>query len=167
MRVREGGPEDGGAVLDMFDGAVAWLTARGRSAQWGSRPWSEMPERVARVQEIAAGGGLWIAEADGGEPAGALSVVDRPKYHVAPAEEPELYIDLLITARAHTGRGVGARLLDFARERARQRGVGLLRVDCWSGGDGALIRYYTGQGFTPTHRVAVGASEIQVFEQRL
>ncbi|WP_017624222.1 hypothetical protein [Nocardiopsis chromatogenes] len=45
--------------------------------------------------------------------------------------------------------------------------VGLLRVDCWAGGDGALIAYYERQGFTPAERVPVGATSVQVFEMRV
>lgn len=62
---------------------------------------------------------------------------------------------------------LGSRFLDHAREQARARGVFLVRVDCWSGGDGALIRYYENQGFTPTERAPVGDREVQVFETRV
>ena len=46
-------------------------------------------------------------------------------------------------------------LLDHARELAREAGVGLLRVDCFAGGDGALVRYYEKQGFTRDVEFAV------------
>ncbi|MFC4561030.1 GNAT family N-acetyltransferase [Nocardiopsis mangrovi] len=166
MHIRAGGPEDTGTLLAMFDGAVEWLVANGRRDQWGPEPWSVVPARVERVRSIAAGGGLWIAE-DGGEPAGAMSLIDGGIHYVPPADGPGLYVDLLITARGHTGGGVGARLLNFAREQTRARGIGLLRVDCWAGGDGALIRYYTRQGFTPVELVPVGDTAVQLFEQRL
>ncbi|MDA2814220.1 GNAT family N-acetyltransferase [Nocardiopsis sp. RSe5-2] len=164
MRIRKGGPDDVPSVLAMLDGAVEWLTARGREGQWGSQPWSEFPERVRRIEDKADG--LWMAEI-GGEPAGALALSPVPEPYVDPAPEPELYVGLLVTARAFTGRGVGARLLGFARDQARERGVALLRVDCWAGGDGALIAYYERQGFTPTERVPVGTTAVQVFEMRV
>ncbi|PXY21432.1 GCN5 family acetyltransferase [Prauserella muralis] len=150
----------------MFDGAVAWLTERGREGQWGSQPWSADARRVERVRGMAAGGGLLIAER-GGEAAGAMVLTEHPPAHIPPVDEPELYIDLLITARQHTGAGVGAFLLGHARDEARRRGLGLLRVDCWAGGDGALVRYYTGQGFTPTETFQVGDWAGQVFACRL
>jgi hypothetical protein len=31
-----------------------------------------------------------------------------------------------------------------------------LRVDCWAGGEGALVRYYEAAGFTATTRFTVG-----------
>ena len=54
-----------------------------------------------------------------------------------------------------------------ARARARGLGISLVRVDCWAGGDGSLIRYYEGQGFTPTVRVPVSDTEVQMFEDRV
>ncbi|PXY26689.1 GNAT family N-acetyltransferase [Prauserella sp. PE36] len=164
--IRPGVAADAGLLLAMFDGAVAWLTERGREGQWGSTPWSEDPKRVERVNGMASGGKLLIAEFDG-DAAGALILTEQPPAHIPPVSERELYIDLLITARRHTGRGVGAFLLRHAREEARRRSIGLVRVDCWAGGDGALVRYYTGQGFTPTERFRVGDWVGQVFEDRL
>lgn len=150
----------------MFDGAVAWLAERGREGQWGAGPWSRDPRRVERVRGMAAHPGLLIAEI-AGSAAGAMILTDTPPAHIPPAGEPEIYIDLLITGRAHTGRGVGAYLLDHARAVTRERGLGLLRVDCWAGGDGRLVRYYTSQGFTPTERFEVDGWVGQVFEDRL
>ncbi|GAA0408606.1 GNAT family N-acetyltransferase [Microbispora corallina] len=166
IQVRAGGPGDVPVLLRMFDDAVSWLTARGSAGQWGTEPWSRDPRRIERVRGIAASGGLSIAEIDG-VPAGAIAVTERPPAHIPPVDERELYVDMLITARSHTGRGVGAALLDEARAEARTRGVTLLRVDCWAGGDGDLVRYYQGQGFTPTGKFDVGGWIGQVFEQRL
>lgn len=58
-------------------------------------------------------------------------------------------------------------LLDHARAEAADRGLGLLRVDCWAGGGGALIRYYQSAGFTPTVRFMVGDWQGQLLEQRM
>ncbi|GAB3521290.1 hypothetical protein GCM10027575_50390 [Phytohabitans suffuscus] len=87
--------------------------------------------------------------------------------YVPPATEPELYVNLLVTSRAFAGRGVGARLLDRAREIARERGVRQLRVDCYRGDDRALVRYYESQGFTATDTFAVGEWPGQLLVERL
>lgn len=73
----------------------------------------------------------------------------------------------MITSRKFGGLGVGARLLEYARDEAKRRGIGLLRVDCWAGGDGELQRYYEGRGFTSTVRFDVEGWVGQVFEQRV
>src|SRR3954451_24685127 len=67
--IRPGTPDDEGALLALFDEAVAWMVARGQTGQWGDRPFSERAETRARVREFAEHPGLWIAERDG-EPLG-------------------------------------------------------------------------------------------------
>ncbi|MFC4016816.1 GNAT family N-acetyltransferase [Micromonospora sp. GCM10011542] len=146
--VHPGGPDDAGTVLRLLDGATAWLVARGRTGQWGTQPASTDPRRIAQADAWASGGGLYLAML-GNAPVGAL-VVGAATEDVPPATEPELYVRLLVTDRAHAGLGIGARLLDHAAELARARGLGLLRVDCYGGDDRALVRFYEGCGFTAT-----------------
>ncbi|WP_160051486.1 GNAT family N-acetyltransferase [Nocardiopsis sp. FR26] len=165
MRLRQGGPADAPALLETFDATVAWLAAHGRSGQWGDRPWSRDPARVALVEDLAAEG-LWVAESGDGA-AGFLKLSARAPAHVPPAAEPELYVRLLLVPRGHAGRNTGGRMLAFARRRAREHGAGLVRVDCWVGGDGALVRYYEGRGFTPVQRFTAGGGEYQLFELRV
>ncbi|NUT36734.1 MAG: GNAT family N-acetyltransferase [Hamadaea sp.] len=136
-----------------MDRATQWLVSIGRTDQWGDEPHSTNPKRVAQFEGFARGGGLWIAEA-GGAVVGVLSVGDALPY-VPPAEEPELYVQLLIADRSSPVRGVGAALLEHARTLAVARGVRLLRLDCFAGGDGALVRYYEKQGFTRTQTFSV------------
>ncbi len=146
--IRPGGPDDAPAVLRLLDSATAWLVARGRTGQWGTEPASTDPRRIAQAEAWAAGGGLHLALL-GDVPVGAL-VVGASTDYVPAATEPELYVNLLVTARAYAGLGIGARLLEHAAELARARGVGLLRVDCYGGDDRALVRFYEGCGFTAT-----------------
>jgi hypothetical protein len=44
---------------------------------------------------------------------------------------------------------------EHARAVARQRGAGLLRLDCYAGGDGALVAYYESVGFQQVVRFTV------------
>ena len=39
--IRKGSPADEQMLLRLFDEAVEWMVARGQSAQWGDRPFSE------------------------------------------------------------------------------------------------------------------------------
>nr|WP_239062303.1 GNAT family N-acetyltransferase [Streptomyces sp. SID13031] len=153
----------------MLDKATEWLVANGRTGQWGTEAHSTDPRRVAQIEGFVAGDGLWIAELDG-RVVGALAVGDATSY-VPPATEPELYIRLLVTDRVLQGTGIGTDLLEHARTLARGLGVELLRVDCFGGGDGALIRYYEKQGFTRAEPFGVPVSDSewpgQVLFQRL
>lgn len=166
ISIRPGVPADESVVLGFFDAAVEWLVQRGSAGQWGTEPFSGNEKRIERARGWANGGTLHIAEL-GGEPVGAIALTDRCPAHVERVGEPEVYVDLLITSRAHAGLGIGGALLEHAREHTRRHGVSLLRVDCWAGGDGALVRYYQRQGFVPTSRFDVRGWIGQVFEQRI
>jgi GNAT superfamily N-acetyltransferase len=170
IAIRPGGPADAPTVLRLLDGATAWLAARGRTGQWGAEPASTDPGRIAQAGAWAGGGGLYLAVL-GDAAVGAL-VVGSATAYVPPATEPELFVNLLVTDRAHAGHGIGARLLAYAAELARERGLGLLRVDCYGGDDRALVRFYEGCGFTATDRFTVERAGRppwpgQVLERRL
>ncbi|GIF00056.1 GNAT family N-acetyltransferase [Paractinoplanes rishiriensis] len=161
-RIRAGRPEDVPAVLELLDDAVAWLVSLGRTDQWGTRPLSANPRRVALTEEQARDGELHLA-VDGDLVVGVLGVGGATEY-VPPAVEPELYVRLLVTRRAYAAKGVGSFLLDHARRLARERGVGLLRVDCFASEDRALVGYYERQGFTATDRFEVTLASGQVWQ---
>jgi GNAT superfamily N-acetyltransferase len=168
--LRRGGAADLDAVLALLDEAVAWLNARGNTEQWGDTPWSRVPASVARIGDMLREFEPWLAERDG-RPLGALVVSDTPARYVPPAAEPELYVNLLVGGREPAARGTGRRLLAHARTLAQRRGVRLLRVDCWAGGGGELVRFYQRAGFTPTAEFSVDvrgrAWPGQLLEQRL
>lgn len=169
MRIRAGGAGDDVVALGLLDGAVAWLVARGRTGQWGEVPMTGQQRWHERARDWVASGGMHMAEIDG-EPVGAL-VVGTANSYVPAAVEPELYVNLLVTDRARQGHGIGTALLDRAREIARERGVTLLRVDCYGGDDRALVRWYESQGFVATDPFTVdqpsGPWPGQLLEQRL
>ena len=154
MQIRIAEPADAPRVLAVFDGIMEWLVAQGRTAQWGTRPWSQRPDLVTRVEARIARGELRVAEEDG-EILGVLSVSEQCADYVSPPPEPELFINLLGTSRRAKGRGVGGLLIERARQEARGRGLRLLRVDCFAGDDGKLRDWYVGQGFTPVEAVTV------------
>jgi GNAT superfamily N-acetyltransferase len=166
MRIRQGGPDDAEAIIAMLDGAVAWLVENGRTGQWGTEPFSAVPASAEKVTEQTRTNSIWIAEIDGA-PAGAMGTSPEPKPYVDAAGEPELYITLLVTDRAFAGRGVGAALLAHARDEARRQGVGLVRVDCYAGGEGRLVAYYRRNGFTPAETYHVGEWPGQVLSLRV
>lgn len=150
--------------MALFDEAVAWMVDRGNTEQWGSEPWSTQPKRVNHIANKVERGDLWIAELDG-SPVGALITASEPAEYVEPVDEPELYVSLLLTSRRFAGRDIGGRLLSYARSLAVEQGVSLVRVDCYRGGDGSLVRYYERNGFVRTHLIESWPG--QVLEQRV
>ncbi|MEV6017092.1 GNAT family N-acetyltransferase [Streptomyces sp. NPDC051997] len=168
IRIRPGEPADAGAVLDMLDGSVVWMNARGNTEQWGTTPFSTTPSLVERIHRYLTENAAFVAET-GGTPVGAvvLDTGPAPSMPIGPAGEPERYVRLLVSDRRHSGRGIGAALLAHAAEETRRAGVGLLRVDCWAGGGGELVAYYERQGFTPTEPFLSGTWPGQVLARRI
>lgn len=164
MRFRSGSDEDTDAILALMDANVAWLVTRGRDAQWGNEPWSPSPEKSEFVRGLLSCGTVTIAEFEG-EVVGASLLADHPMPYIPELEEPEYYLKLLVVSPEHRGEKIGHRLIELARTRTTEDGIGLLRVDCWSGGDRRLVDYYIGQGFTPTAEIEVSpGTSVQVFE---
>jgi GNAT superfamily N-acetyltransferase len=159
---RPGSAADAPALLALFDEAVAWLVARNQPGQWGTEPFSESEPHRDFVTDLASSG-LTVAE-DDGEVVGAL-VVGEPMRYVEPADEPELYVRLLITSRRRAGEDIGSRLVELAREEARIRGVGLLRVDCYAAP--TLVAWYESQGFEVVAPLQVGEWEGRLLAQRV
>lgn len=168
IRIRPGGPADAPAILNMLDGAVAWMNERGNTEQWGTTPFSQKPGGVARIERYTAEYAPYLAEWDG-VPVGALILDSGPsrRMPIAPAEEPERFVRLLVSDRRCAGMGIGAALLAHAAEETRQAGVDLLRVDCWAGGGGGLVAFYERNGFTPTDRFLVESWPGQVLARRV
>ncbi|WP_214324975.1 GNAT family N-acetyltransferase [Nonomuraea sediminis] len=165
MEIRVAGSSDVAAVLGMFDSAVAWLVAQGRTGQWGSEPFTGNAKRTAQVEAWVGSGGMRIAEVDG-QAAGCVTV-GAPVAYVEPAPEPELYVQGLVTDQRFAGRGVGRTLLEWAGQEARRRGVGLLRVDCYAGDDGKLVTFYESCGFVREAPFTVGTWPGQVLQRRI
>ena len=57
------------------------------------------------------------------------------------------YVHSLATRNSVRGHGIGAALLEWAKEHVRARGRSRMRLDCW-GNNAALCAYYERLGFT-------------------
>ncbi|KAL6837559.1 acyl-CoA N-acyltransferase [Trichoderma camerunense] len=160
VTLRPGTVEDVPAMLRLMDIATAWLVKKGQTGQWGTERHSTNPDRIKQATELAESGGTWIAVDTNYSPpkpgdeelsvingvVGAITV-GQAVHYVQPATEPELYVKYLASDRASSGKGIGTLLLEKARALAREAGVSLLRLDCYAGGSGGLVRYYESQGF--------------------
>jgi GNAT superfamily N-acetyltransferase len=155
MRIRPGGPGDIVAVLALGDEAVTWMNERGNTQQWGIGPWTGSQAREAVIRDMAHGGGMRIAEDQDGSVLGALVITETPAAYVPVAAERELYVNLLLVSRRRSGQGIGAALIGLARQEAADRGISLIRVDCWAGEDGSLVRVYERYGFSRVQEFTV------------
>ncbi|KAL5377831.1 hypothetical protein PMIN06_001651 [Paraphaeosphaeria minitans] len=152
VTLRPGTEADIPVMLRLMDERTAWLVTQGLSGQWGTERQSDQPRRVEGATKMAKSGGTWIAIEKGPSESneqvlGVLTVGDAASY-VNPATEPELYINYLITdPKRGGGRGLGSMLVEKAKTLAREKGVPIIRLDCYAGGDGKLVRWYESQGF--------------------
>lgn len=147
MHVRNGVSDDFDAVLALGDEAVAWMNARGNTAQWGTEPWTGNENREQLLYYGLLGDGVRVMETDEGEIVGVLMATEQRQGHGTEAGERELYINLLLTSRRYSGRGVGAALMEEAKVIAAEQGVDLISVDCFAGEDEGLVRVYENYGF--------------------
>jgi RimJ/RimL family protein N-acetyltransferase/GNAT superfamily N-acetyltransferase len=161
--IRAGSLADAPVVLGMFDDAIRWMIERDLTDQWGRQPFSTDPGRAAAVTRWITSGRLLVAEREG-QPVGAMVLGDAPDY-APPAIGRELYVVALVAARTPCARGAGRALLIEAEREAAARGVPTLRLDCFAGNDGALVRYYQGAGFSPTEQFTVDEWPGQVLQR--
>ena len=166
MAIRPGSTSDFDAVIALMDEAVAWLAAQGRPGQWGTEPISASPAKAERMRQEVEGNDLWLAEISG-EAVGAMLLGEKPMPYVAPVDERELYLHLLVTSRRFSGRGIGAALTGQAKAVAAGRGIDLIRVDCYAGDDRKLVAAYERMGFVPTEPFTVNDWPGQVLAMRL
>src|SRR3712207_6382164 len=109
VQVRHAGPGDAGAMRRLVEAAYDKYVARiGR----------EPVPMTADYDEIAGSGRAWLAE-EGDRIVGLL---------VLEAAEDHLLVENLAVAPGHQGRGLGSRLLRFAEDQARARGLHEVRL---------------------------------------
>lgn len=166
LSIRRADARDVAAVLRLFDEAVAWFARIGNEAQWGTEPWSAQERRVVQIDEACAAPGAWIAEVPDAGVRGFLLLGDAMPY-VPPATAPEIYVRVLIGSRDPRARGVGRALLAFADAEAERAGIDRLRVDCYGGGSGALVRFYESCGYVRSGVFDVDGWPGQVLERTL
>lgn len=146
-------PANLATVVRLRREAIAWLQAQGQD-QW-STDWPDTDTMVAGFERDLREGSTWFALDDVG---GVLAVITtNRRTHSGlwtPQEESTaLFVHRLTLTRAAAGRGIGARLLDFAGEQAEQAGLPWLRLDAWTT-NSRLHDYYRGQGFRLVRIVA-------------
>jgi GNAT superfamily N-acetyltransferase len=164
--IRPAVSDDCGAVLSLFDQAIAWFQTFGNTKQWGTEPFSAQKKQVDRVTTWLMQPGAWIAELPSLGPVGVIMLGEKHE-HIPAAAESELYVRVLLGSRAPEAKGVGRALLRFADTEAARLGESYLRVDCYNGGSGRLPEFYESCGYRRTEVFMVGDWPGQILERRL
>jgi ribosomal protein S18 acetylase RimI-like enzyme len=156
LRVVQASPEDVEEVCDLLAEAAAWMRGRGIE-QWPRRfPRTQIAESVARGETYLARLGDATAGTLALEWEDPLFWGDRPR--------DAGYVHRVAVRRAFAGRGLGARLVDWAAERVVARGRRYLRLDCMAQ-NARLRRYYEELGFEHRGDVERGKWRASIYER--
>ena len=159
LQVRRAAPGDDATVREILEDAQRWLCDRG-IAQW------RQPFGAAWLAEKIAAGEVFVAWLNG-VAVGVVRLLWSDDLFWREREDGNaVYVHSLAVRRARAGLGIGAALLRWAGDRARDRGRRLLRLDC-AAENPVLAAYYLRQGFAPVGTALVGGEAMTLFEKDL
>jgi GNAT superfamily N-acetyltransferase len=147
ITLRPGTAEDVPSLLSLMDAVLAWLVTHGRSEQWGTTPFSQVPGFSARVAHWVAQGVITVAERDG-RCVGVLAAAPTtpPRVPAGMVPEGSMFVYTVLSDRGSEGRGVGRALLNAAERLATERGCPAVALDHWAG-SAELARIYDDYGY--------------------
>lgn len=136
-------PGDLARLIKFRTDAAAWLRPRGID-QWSlSFPPEQMAASITR-------GEVFLFKETPTSDAAATVTLDREADELLWTPEERavnaLYVHKLTVDRAHSGSGLGVRILDWAGDQAAQQGAKWLRLDAWTTNP-QLQAYYLSLGF--------------------
>ncbi|WP_331757263.1 GNAT family N-acetyltransferase [Streptomyces albidoflavus] len=155
--IRQASLADASDLMALRIEAEGWL-ARAGVDQW--RDPATRPTALAKWRADIEHGRTWVVDQPpSGRLVGTVTLAnaDRDFWHPEDDLDNALYVAKLITSRAARGANLGARLLDWVGQQARQSDRAWIRLDCWRT-NAALQAYYVHQGFehvrteAPDHR---------------
>ena len=142
MQIRAAQSDELDTVEDLLREASAWLASRGID-QW------QFPPHRDRITRALEAGEVFLVLVDD-QPIATVQVdahADAEFWTTEDEPGDALYVHRMAVTRRFAGSGVGAKILDWATQRAADAGKRWLRLDAWKDNPG-LHRYYEGEGFT-------------------
>ncbi|MEQ4207915.1 GNAT family N-acetyltransferase [Actinopolymorpha sp. B9G3] len=129
--LRQATPDDLPVVFALLNEAAEWLASRGID-QWPARFERDNEWRAQRIEKYVVDGYVYIASDDRGY-VGTITLSPNadPDFAHGWPDGPDnaLYVYRMATMRRAAGRGLGARLLAWAGDRAARSGRAWLRLD--------------------------------------
>jgi GNAT superfamily N-acetyltransferase len=147
LNLRQATAEDTPALLSLMDSVLEWLVAHGRSEQWGTLPFSQIPGFPERVTDWASQGVITLAERNGGC-AGFIAIAPLvpPRIPTGLVPEGSMFVHTVMSDRGPDGRDVGPALMNEAERRARTHEAPALALDHWAR-SAELARIYDKRGY--------------------
>lgn len=148
FRIRPARMTDMALIIDLINESAEWLQAEKKSDQW-EKPWPNVAARDQRIRRGIKLGRTWMVEGTEGL-IGTVSYGrggNKKLWKQRERNQPAVYVSRLIISRRHSGKAIGAALIDWAGQRgARAWGALWIRVDVWTTNN-ALQNYYLELGF--------------------
>lgn len=148
--IRPAKPEDIGVILLLREKNSQWLKRIG-SDQWAQ---PVTPRKLRKFAADIESGSTWITQ-DGNMPVASISLInngDNRLWTPTELEEPALYASSLLVTPEYKARQIGAKLLNWSAEKARNEDKKWVRLDCWTT-NSKLHDYYKEQGFSHVRTV--------------
>jgi GNAT superfamily N-acetyltransferase len=157
LRMVPAGDGDLAVVVDLLTEAAQWSRDRGIEALW------RVPYPIEWVLPSLDRHEVFLARWNG-SPVGTLTYRwdDSPFWGERPPDAG--YVHKLAVRRSMKGLGLGARMLDWAGDRASRAGRPWLRLDCLTR-HVALRSYYESLGFRTAGEAEVGGDHVTLLER--
>lgn len=122
--IRKAEPEDTDIVSEILTEVADWLNEK------GEKLWEAGELTPEHIRKEVAAGLFWIAEVDR-EAVGCLrfQLTDMEYWDDVPHED-SAFVHRVAVKRQHAGRGIASEMIDWARQRAKNKGKRFLRLDC-------------------------------------
>jgi hypothetical protein len=148
FRIRPAGIADMPSIIALINESAQWLQTVKKSDQW-EKPWPDEDGRDQRIRRGIKLDRTWMVESDG-ELVGTVSCGrggNKKLWKQRERNQPAVYVSRLVVSRRHSGKAIGASLVDWAGQRGAQIwGALWIRIDVWTTNK-ALQDYYLSQGF--------------------
>lgn len=144
-RIRRATVEDSADIWALLKETISWLRTLGTD-QWSN--WQSWEGQNGKVTRAIAAGSVWLLH-DGRRLAATVTIEpygDPDFWTEQERAEPALYISKLAVRRAYAGRGLGALLLNWARDRTYRSDADWARLDVNRGNE-RLRAYYLAYGW--------------------
>lgn len=149
MQVNQARVEQIPALQSLFAEAIAWQRAKGMPT-FANLSTSFFEQEIHK-------GAVYVAE-ENDRLVGSVSLYEADELIWDGDPASALYLHRLVSLRGAEGRGVGASLVLWSRQKAAAMGKQWLRVDCWAS-NAELCRFYDRQGFHRVRQKNTGESE--------
>jgi GNAT superfamily N-acetyltransferase len=160
IEIIQAGPADAGLASAIMQEAALWLKQQGQTLWF---PEELTPEKL--TGPIDAGELYLVMERD--QPVGTVIFQLHDKiYWPDMPEGNAAYIHKIILRRSAAGKGLGTRIIAWARERARSIGKAYLRLDTEAARE-KLCALYESAGFTRHSFRQVGRHYVIRYEMRV